>query len=458
MFEYVVPAMYVGALVGSWFYTRRHGLTGLLQAHIFFVPWFGLLVHLGLTISVDRILGLFVIGWVLLRVGPKGFGAFGLFLAYAFLNTIAQSVNLPPTVSDYPALQGEWRWAFQLFIWGVLILPGAVIAARPDPQFVRRCLRALFAAAVVLCVLGLVQYGIHLAVGVDIFPINMTQMTDEGISGSFMVGSRQFFRASGLAGEPKHLGYTAAIGLTLLAAEWVYGEVLSLGRKTRNITGLILFSAIILTFSTQGLMLAAVNVLLVVLSGPLRGRTSWGRARGLLIATVVVVLVIAFIPGLWELLQLRTVDRLAETGGMEDWNLAVLDWIAGEPSAWPLGVGLGNVHLYAAGHIPAEYLYYMGGKVFVAKAGILRIFSELGFVGVVLILATVFRPIVKLLRPPRGSSGLVAAMPIVTLAVFADFCVTQDGPWYLYVVLGCCYAMERFVALGCPDVTEATTA
>jgi uncharacterized membrane protein YidH (DUF202 family) len=128
---------------------------------------------------------------------------------------------------------------------------------------------------------------------------------------------------------------------------------------------------------------------------------------------------------------------------MEDWNEVVLAWLRAHPTYGVLGVGLGNVHLYAAEYIPPAYSY-MYDNVFVAKSGLLRLISEIGIVGLVFALWMYWAPIWRARR--LHSTPMANALFLVASVVALDFAVSWDGPLYVFLVMSFSLALRDQLA------------
>jgi hypothetical protein len=446
-------------VVAGLFIAVRWGPDGLVGLYVFLVPWFGLQANLGVTVAADRFIAFMLIAVVILRRGANGFTGFGLFYLFITVNTVAQSLYLPTSARDFPPLQGEWRWLLQLVMWTLLIAPGAIIGASRE-QIAKRVYEVLVVSTTILASLAILQFTLYYATGFDLFPLNLFTPDSEYRAGAFdTIGflGGHVFRACALGGEPKHLAYSLAISLAILGAEQLFGGLLSLSRWKQVFAASIQGVALLLTFSTQGLGLLAFNIVLLLgMAAVKRGHTRRQIWFFVLVATG--ALAIVAVPGLTEIVRMRSVDRLIETRGLEDWNIAVLDWLIDNTWAVPLGVGLGNVHLYAAPYIPAEFLYYMGGHVFVAKSGFLRIVSEAGIVGLLLFFASAVPPLKRLWRKSatRGSpSGGGAALLVLVLL---DYMLAADGPTYVFIAIGAAWAISRVHSrLRLPMALQATT-
>jgi hypothetical protein len=438
--------IYLAALLAVGVIALRRGGRTLIYSYLFFVPWFGLQANIGLTINIDRLIAAGLLGWVFIQSGPRAMRGFGLFFAYIALDTAAQSVTLPATVRDFTLLQGEWRWAFQIVMWGLLIGPAAVVAGARDESLARNALRAFAASAAVLSILAILQSLVYFTLHVDLFPIGMFDPAGAVRSAAFQAdafGGRSVFRAGALGGEPKHLAISLALAIGVISTELVYDDVLRWPRRVVLVVGALCSVALVATFSTQGIVLAVLNVLGVVASAPAIGRVKRLRVRPLFVSLAVIVALGIAIPGLSDVLEQRTVERLGETGGMEDSNIAVWDWLRDNPLYWPLGTGLGNVHLYAASYVPGEFLFYMGGRIFVAKSGLLRLLSEIGVVGLIAFLLTALAPVRLLIPHARKGRGLAGAVITLILMAIANFMLSADGPIYVFVVSGIGFAVWR---------------
>jgi hypothetical protein len=439
----IATAVYLGAAICALLYGAIRGLLGLLVATVFLMPWFGLMKDIGLTINADRIVAVFLLVALVFRNGPRALSVFTPFVLYFIVVTVALSVSLPDAVSEYAPTKGQWRWLFQLPIWVMVVAPGAALAVLGTKEAITKVFRTLILSATLLGAMGIAQVVVYYSFGVDLFPVGFDALDARHAAfdtDSFLGGS--VFRASALAGEPKHLAYTLVISLTLIAIDRTLGGFLDLTRRGFVAAGTTCLVGLVLTFSTQGFALLGLNAAVLVLgSAILRGVSK--RVALLLVTLPLLVLMVRVVPGLTEVIHQRAIGRLIESGVVEDWNEAVWAWYRVSPFAWPFGVGLGNVHLYAAPYVPREYLYYMQGNVFVAKAGVLRIASELGVVGLIIFGATVVYPLVPLWRRARRGSRLAAAAGACGVICVIDYLLSSDGPTYVFLFVGLAAAAAR---------------
>jgi O-antigen ligase len=98
---------------------------------------------------------------------------------------------------------------------------------------------------------------------------------------------------------------------------------------------------------------------------------------------------------------------------------------------------MGNIHFWAADYIPRQFAYFMTNSVFVAKAGFLRILSELGILGLLLFLAAFGYAGWKLYKinriRPSAVQGIVLGFLFLALI---DYFVTSDAsPYYIFALM-----------------------
>jgi len=436
----LVQAIYIICILGAIAYGIRGGLPALCAAYVFSIPWFGALIDVGLTLTIDRFLSILVFGAGLVLGIVLRVRLLLPLLLYPIVITAALSFHLPDTARDYSPLRGEYRWIAQSVFWTVSIGAAMTCAAIATPATVRRLYRSLVWSISLLAALALAQAAIYYGSGIDIFPIALFHPGQERTalheSMGSLFGTSTVFRATALGGEPKHLAYSLTVALTLLLADSVFGGVLDFGRRSRRWLIVLCSLALVATLSTQGYVMVAVNATIVLvagMAGAQRDRRDTWRAL-LLVAGLATALLTA--PGMLRLIEERTTLRLAESGAVEDFNETILAWAKENPEALVLGVGLGNVHLYAREYIPEEYRYYMWDSIFVAKSGALRLATEIGVLGLAM---TLFLGLhgARMIKAASGgnSNGLLAAQPVLLLIIGLDFLASADGPVYLFLFL-----------------------
>jgi O-antigen ligase len=296
--------------------------------------------------------------------------------------------------------------------------------------------------------LGLLQWAIFFLSGVDIFPIGGAsgQLLRSAISKQDFLFSQQLsLRISSLGGEPKHLAVSLVLALTILAANALANNPLGLSRLLAWVVVSFAGLALLLTQSTQGYILAAVNGALIMVLGRVVGLRPKGRRAVMLIGTIITIgAVVATNPSVQELILHRTTVRFEETGYLEDTNEIAIAWLNDNPTYGIFGVGLGNLQFYAAAYIPDYASEYLTGGIVVAKSGALRVITELGVVGLIILLGTYAPPLVRLSRLSPVSRGTLGSFQLmVAITVLVDFLLVFDGPLFLFAMLGLTHLVVR---------------
>jgi hypothetical protein len=458
--ELILAAYVVSALVFLYLAVRSRSL--LLVAYTAAIPWFGLQADIGLTISIDRFAAFLLLGLALMVVPRSLSKTCGLLLLFMVLDTFVLSQFLPEAASTFVALRGKYRWIFQIVIWSALIAPVAIFNVS-SRELALKTYRALVWSALILAGFGIAQFVVYRATGVDLFPIAVTASEEQFrtgiIQGDSFLGGAQSLRVSSLGGEPKHLALSLVVCLTALLANQLSGGPLRFSRRFLFVAGGVLLGTLVLTFSTQGFTLLVVNAAIVfALSRVLLPKGSTSRSLKLLAVVGAVGAVIVATPGVVDLVEHRTVDRFREGGALEETNEIVISWLHDHPEHAVLGVGLGNVHMYAGDYIPDELRYYLVGNVFVAKAGLLRLVSEIGVVGLAIFLLTFLKPLRSLWPAAKvDDRGATFQIMMAVSGVF-DFMLTLDGPIYVFLIMGLSYAMRPSPPVMSPALAEAEVA
>ena len=78
--------------------------------------------------------------------------------------------------------------------------------------------------------------------------------------------------------------------------------------------------------------------------------------------------------------------RLIRRGFIADFDKPVLDFLLNNKDRIWFGVGLGNIHLYASDYLTPYFRDFAANTAFVADSGWLRLISETGVIGLVLLL------------------------------------------------------------------------
>ena len=131
-----------------------------------------------------------------------------------------------------------------------------------------------------------------------------------------------------------------------------------------------------------------------------------------------------------DLIQLRIFrgdENISLDTFTDDWNKPVIGFLENHPKFLITGVGLGNIHFWALDYIPEEYMHFMGGNVFCAKSGFLRVLSELGVLGVGLFFYAFFKPFLYF----KKYSPKIKIHFLLSFLIFLNFLLTMTGPIYI---------------------------
>ncbi|MEO5907508.1 MAG: hypothetical protein ABIQ11_12330, partial [Saprospiraceae bacterium] len=232
---------------------------------------------------------------------------------------------------------------------------------------------------------------------------------------------------------------TCVIALTLLSLQGIYfatgrvPKVVTIGAMGLYVVG-IFFS-----FSTQAYLILAINTVFIFILLLIK----FGIFKKVFILYTIVLIGITIVivqnKFVNMVFQARVLERIEETGVVEDFNVTIITFLTDKPQYLLLGTGLGQVHFFAQEYIPRQFKYYMRNNVFVAKAGLLRIVSETGLIGLVLFLSIIIYLLIRLHQFRNLDSRYFIGLSMVFLVVvFLDYWITSDSsPYFIFsLVLG----------------------
>lgn len=430
----------------------------LSQIYAFSLPFFGVIAEVGLQVTPVLVVALGMLTYLILSVLPHLHLPIAItpYLFYILAVCIVMSFFLPEAVSKFPPLRGEFRWVSQIIVFVLLITPVIFLYnLKPSKDEILVMLNVFIGTTVFLCFTGLAQLYIYKISGKDIFPINMFAPGEkEDIIRSALSRLSEnikVLRMSALGGgEPKHFGYTCVMAFNLLFLRWIYVGKSGIRRGLINlIIAVLLIVCVFLTLSTQSYILLGLDVILLLFL--MLFFVGFKKKRVFMLLVVMGIGAFLILRNVYTrtLIEARIYNRLEETGALEDFNLTILDFLKDNPRYILFGTGLGNVHFFAYPYIPNEFKYYMRDSVFVAKAGLLRIVSEQGIVGLVLFLGIIVFLILRLsrniphLKPQWRYLGL--CMLLVTII---NFMISSDSsPFYIFSIAVCFALIPRDSAI-----------
>jgi len=436
----VVLAFFLGMVVLA----IRAPRTALL-AMVFFAPWSGLNADFGLQISAYQLTIIAVVlvtlarslqpGWRPAR--PAAVRVLAGLVLFATLWSLLQLAFLPNAEIQQSGLRGPLvRAPIQIFVFALALSPALLIAwSMRTADDLKSLLKAYLWSAAVLAAIGWFQLIVWYATGSNPIPIGIVDSLVGGAArertASFDFAALAINRMNSLAGEPRQLGGAMVFAMLLLQA------VMLTARRVdwRRLGPFWAFFAVtaVPTYSTSAIALWVIGTVVQIVATPLFGVRIERSLRQLVGALLIVVVPFGMaiagaeasgIPVV-DLFASRTIERIDANGAVEDFDLAILDWLRSRPADAVLGAGLGNAHLYAAPFLGLEFRWYAEGNVFTAKPGYLRTLSELGLAGLLLLLVwygVLMVDAARLLRRP-GNAALAPLIPIAAMTL-AEYMAT----------------------------------
>lgn len=419
---------------------------GLLVV-VFFSSWMGLDADIGLRISGYRIALLsLIIAFIVTVLAKKmvqrpassgGNSLLYLFICYAVLSSLYALPSLPTVSLDSGLMRsGILRPLFQIIMFGLAITPLFFIPTiLTNLEDIVHCGRVYLVSITILAFLGWVQLILWYGIGYNPFPIGIVNAVLSGAISSQLregvdwIGNFPIYRMNSFGGEPKGLAQAIAVGLLILQSGVAHLPSLRIRRGRLIGLWLFLILSLVFTWSTSGIFLWLIGTLSIAILGLIgiykrenRTYVLGGFFISIVIGATVLVTPVytgstGYVGGVSSLITKRFVDR----NPIEDWDGVVLNFLRHEPEYVFVGVGLGNVHLFADKYIPPIARYYMEGNIFVAKSGYLKIISELGIIGFILFLIVVsnvfFQVYHAILRAPPGSGGQALGRTVLAVGV-----------------------------------------
>lgn len=453
----------LGALTISGFLALRRPKTALLTA-VFFIPWAGLDVDIGLRVTAYLVFITPVFFIVILRMTAShdrgidfsSFGVLNILVLYAIVWSLVQIPFLPDAnIAGGGMRQPGIRSMAQIVMFLITLSPLLIVPAliRHTPDLLRLG-QVYLASTVLLAVIGWLQLSIWIVTGSDPLPVgffdNLLGGNASNRSGMFVYDGQSIYRMSSFGGEPKGMGASLAVSLLMLQSNIRMKAGLKLA------LWYFLFASMIATFSTMG-MLAWFGATLVQFFTTFDLRLKLRAPkfminRSILLSTLFATMAVAaigFSPAgnrLIEMVEMRTVDRVTEgdQAYLEEFNVAITDFLLDQPLFLVTGVGLGNAHLYANDYLPLGTQYYAAGTPFVAKSLALKLVSEIGLP--VFLFFSYW--VISSLRKAASLRRLVKSLEAVThniakfsLPLFAFVLVSVYVTPHFFMMLGCAFAV-----------------
>lgn len=457
-FLFVLTALALSALIAL-----RWPKTALLAA-VFFIPWAGLDVDIGLRVTAYLVFIIPIFTIVLLRMsgshgwrnGFSSLGVLNLLILYAIIWSLAQIPFLPEaSVAGGGMRQPAIRSAVQIVMFLITLSPLLVVPAliRNAPDLVRLG-KVYLTSTVVLALIGWVQLAIWFATGSDPLPVgffdNLLGGSAANRSGMFSYEGQLIYRMSSFGGEPRDMGASLAVALLLLQSG------IRMKASLKLPIWYFLFASMVATFSTMALLAwfcASAVQFFTTSDLRLKLHTQMLRIKRSVLFALLVALFAFVVVGfsghsnlLTNLVEMRTLDRITENKSayLEDFNAGITDFLLDQPLFSITGVGLGNVHLYANNYLTADVQDYAADTAFVAKSFSLKWISELGLLSFLIFSYWVVAALRKAASLERRVMELAAArgniakfgLPLFAFVLVSSYVIPQ-----FFIMLGCALAI-----------------
>lgn len=409
---FAIAILFASALWFALFQPRNS-----LLIVVFLAPWQGLDSDFGLRLTAYQVFFFPVLLITLLRSAPKGLTKtdtrgtklFFILFLYSTLLTLIQIPFLPEADILGGALRAPaLRSLLQIVMFAFTAAPLFLVprlARKPDDILMMG--KAYILSVTILAFIGWAQLLVWYASGENPIPIGIVNHLLGGATevreGFYEFSAIPINRMNSFGGEPKDLGGAFVIGLLILQVVLVNGTF----QNARNLIWLwwFLAASVIATFSTTAFLLwalgSSIHIIVFIVSQGGFSRKAFTSTISLVRIAVVFVLLIAALGFALEtsgipivdIVYERTIGRLGESefGMFEDFDDAVKNYLFDHPVDALIGVGLGNIHLYADPYLSSEAAEYAHGGVFVAKAQYLRFMSEIGMIGLALFMLWILR-------------------------------------------------------------------
>ncbi len=442
---------------------------------VFLLPWSGLLVDIGLQVNAYQIAlaALAIVSAVRLtqpglRPVPVAAGTLlAIFALYAIIDSLLQIGIIPLDYVGVNGLRGPTTRAIvqiPLFLFAIspIILFPLAIRRIADVLLIGRL---FVASVVVLAAIGWLQLAVWYATGTNPIPLGaVASALGNNIdvhSGSFALDALNIYRINSFCYEPRDLGVNVMLAMLVIEAY----ALVAPRPQGLPLAGLwlFLFLTLLATFSTSALGLLIITSAVLVPGCWLfgvrirrSGRTLIGGALAIVVPLLVLVIGLeaAGVP-VFELLAARTVERLTSDGAIEDFDLAIISYLTANPAAALSGVGLGNIHLYATPYLDPLFALYAEGQIFVAKTGYLRFVSELGIIGLGLLLGWYLGLVIAVRRVIPPGSILMVVIPLAGAVLAAAMGSYQVMP-QTYALAGGLAALWAIAVMKGPSSLPAT--
>ncbi|MER9248389.1 hypothetical protein [Mesorhizobium sp. M0590] len=373
-----------------------------LAVPAFLHAWFALTPNIGINLPLSKLLfGLLILKYLIHgRFDPVRSSPFLIYILLLASGLVAAFISLSVTGSGVEFVGGAFRNGWLRVLIAVISLtlgfaPIFLLLAKGIEIPARFLIRWICISLLTLCLIGIVQFAVFVATGIDILPLGLFMGAEELRTGLVAVGGFQYMRPAALAGEPKSLGIIASVLLLMLIT---MGSQIFRSKLIRYVASAMGLLTILLTQSTSafvslGLGLAIYYALRTI-GRPLRTpeiislyaiaavvilSVFFGRVAG--IDTIGLSVTNMDAPDSFiSLMKSRTLDRLE----VEDFDVIILKSMLDDPLSIVVGRGMGLAHLFTNNYVPEVWRYYVQDRVIFPKTGLTFFLANGGVASVLL--------------------------------------------------------------------------
>lgn len=410
------------------------------------LPWYGISIDLGLAVTgylLFWIPSMLVVTIQCSRRAAQRHFIGSIFIVWATSWSLFQIIFLPQDVFVQGGIlrSPQFRAFFQIILFLLALSPIWVIPiVVSKAQHIYVLARTYIVSTVFLCLLGWLQIIIWNVAGVDILPVGIVNSLFGGLQSEYLGHPGAVFRMTSLGGEPQHLGASILVAILILQMKYLYS---GLSRQLKYVYVFLLLS-MYQTYSSVALFLylaiTLVTIWITLKPTHFKIHNFHSRRRQLIAYMMVVVSVFSIVAivgpsndsetrSFLDTIYDRTWGRITSETGQEryyqdDFDAPVIDFLLDHPETIPTGVGMGNIHLYVNDYLPKDVAVYAANTALVAKRGYLRLISELGLVGFLLLFLwfyAEYRNIYRLAYLPDPIGPLVLSVSSFCLCMLVAY-------------------------------------
>ncbi|MER9651410.1 hypothetical protein [Mesorhizobium sp. M0199] len=391
-----------------------------LAVPTFMHAWFALTPNIGINLPLSKLLfGLLILKYLVHgRFDPVRSSPFLIYILLLASGLVAAFISLSMTGSGVEFVGGAFRNGWLRVLIAVISLtlgfaPIFLLLAKGIEIPARFLIRWMCISLLTLCLIGIAQFAVFVATGIDILPLGLFMGAEELRTGLVAVGGYQYMRPAALAGEPKSLGIVASVLLLMLIT---MGSQIFRSKLVRYVASAMGLLTILLTQSTSAFVSLGLGLVIYfalrTIGRPLRTPEIIS-----LYAIAAVVILSVFFGRVAEidtiglsvtnmdtpdsfisLMKSRTLDRLE----VEDFDVIILKSMLDDPLSIVVGRGIGLAHLFTNNYVPEVWRYYVQDRVIFPKTGLTFFLANGGAASVLL-----FILLMATLTPARDRSELL---------------------------------------------------